>query len=295
MERFKLDALNAATSVEFVTALANIFEYSPWIADAAAAGRPYATLAELRDAMMAVIEKASSEDRMKLIRSHPDLANKTQRAAGLTADSTSEQDGAGLDRLSSNEFILFEQSNNAYKAKFGFPFILCVKRHTKDSILDAFRRRLKNSAAEEEQAAVAEIGRIATLRLAQQVVSRDELPVFGHLSTHVLDSHAGKPAAGVEVQLVELSRHGESRTIVKTVTDQDGRTGRSLVHGRPVPMGTYELRFKTAAYYTKLGVALSDPPFLDTIPIQFSIAEPEARYHVPLLMTPWSYSTYRGS
>src|ERR1700737_2819297 len=99
MERFKLDALNAAPPADFVAALANIFEYSPWIAEAAAAGRPYPTLADLRAAMLAVIDKAPGDQRLKLIRAHPDLANKTQRAEGLTAESTSEQDGAGLSRL----------------------------------------------------------------------------------------------------------------------------------------------------------------------------------------------------
>jgi len=294
-EKLTLDALNAAPRGDFVSALANIFEHSPWIVEAASRARPFSSLSDLRDAMIRVINEASPDQRLRLIGAHPDLANRTQRTTGLTADSISEQDGAGLDRLSDAEFALFEQSNNAYKKKFKFPFILCVRRHTKDSILDAFERRLKNPPEQEENEAIREIGRIAGLRLAELVDCKRPLPVYGRLSTHVLDIHAGQPAAGIELELIELSRHGASRLIAKAVTNQEGRTDRALVDGRPVPIGTYELRFYPGAYYAGRGVALSDPPFLDVISVQFGVSEPEAHLHVPILMTPWSYTTYRGS
>ena len=103
-----LDTLNLVNTADFVAALGEIFEYSPWVAEAAAARRPFRNLAALRDAMIASIESAPGEQRLKLIRSHPDLANKAQRAQGLTAHSTREQDGAGLDRLSETEFAIFE-------------------------------------------------------------------------------------------------------------------------------------------------------------------------------------------
>jgi 2-oxo-4-hydroxy-4-carboxy-5-ureidoimidazoline decarboxylase len=289
------EALNAATSDDFVAALGDVFEYSPWVAAATAARRPFANLAALRDAMIEVIEQAPPEQRTALIRSHPDLANKTQRAAGLTVHSTSEQDSAGLDRLSDAEFTLFEQLNNAYKAKFKFPFILCVRRHTKDSILNAFTRRLNHDLAQEEKEALAEIKRIATLRLASLVETSDPLPVHGSLSTHVLDTHLGLPAEGLEFALIELSRHGEDRILLEATTNADGRTDAALVEGRPVPIGTYELRFNASAYFAGRRVALSDPPFLDVIPLRFSVSEPEQHLHVPLLLTPWSYTTYRGS
>ena len=90
-----------------------------------------------------------SELRLALIKAHPDLANKTQRAAGLTAESNAEQNSVGLDRLSDAEYEAFERVNNAYRAKFGFPYIVCVRRHTKDSILRDFERRLPNDATTE--------------------------------------------------------------------------------------------------------------------------------------------------
>ena len=290
-----LDILDRANTADFVAALGEIFEYSPWVAEAAAARRPFRNLAALRDAMIASIESAPGEQRLKLIRSHPDLANKAQRAQGLTAHSTREQDGAGLDRLSETEFAIFEKLNNAYKAKFGFPFMICVRRHTKDSILDAFARRLNNDPAQEEKEALTEIARIASLRLAGMIASEEPLAVHGALSVHVLDTHRGLPADGMRFSLVELSRHGEERLIADLVTNADGRTSPEPIDGRPVPIGTYELRFQVAAYFTGRGVPLSDPPFLDIIPLRFSVSEPEQHLHVPLLVTPWSYSTYRGS
>jgi 2-oxo-4-hydroxy-4-carboxy-5-ureidoimidazoline decarboxylase len=230
-----------------------------------------------------------------LINAHPDLANRMQRAAGLTAESTAEQDGAGLDRLSDAEFMLFEQSNAAYKQKFGFPFVLCVRRHTRDSIFDAFARRLQNPPQQEAREAIREIGRIATLRLAELVEGDSSLAVNGRLSTHVLDTHGGRPAIGVELELIELSRHGADRLIAKAVTNTDGRTDRALIEGRPVPIGAYELRFHIGAYFARHGVESSDPAFLDVVPVRFGVSEPERHLHVPLLVTPWSYTTYRGS
>ena len=95
--------------------------------------------------------------------------------------------------------------------------------------------------------------------------------------------------------LVELANLGESRVIARTLTNADGRTDQPLIGGRPLPIGRYELRFSVAKYYAKRNVQLPDPPFLDEIPLRFAISEPEGHYHVPLLVTPWSYSTYRGS
>jgi 2-oxo-4-hydroxy-4-carboxy-5-ureidoimidazoline decarboxylase len=242
-----------------------------------------------------VVDHAPEELLIALIRAHPDLANKTQRAAGLTAESNAEQNSAGLDRLSDAEFVAFERVNNAYRAKFGFPYVLCVRRHTRDSILRDFERRLPNDAKAEVQTSIGEICRIASLRLDQLVASEDKLPVHGRLSTHVLDTHSGRPAAGISIELAELSDLGQSRVVARAVTNSDGRTDQPLIGGRPVPIGRYELTFHVGAYFAGRGVPLSDPPFLDRIPLQFAVSDPEGHLHVPLLVTPWSYATYRGS
>jgi len=257
--------------------------------------RPFAGVKQLFDAMKAAVDRAPSELRLGLIKAHPDLASKTQRAAGLTAESSAEQNSAGLDRLSDAEYVAFERINNAYRAKFGFPYIVCVRRHTKDSILRDFERRLPNDAKTEIQTSIEEICRIAALRVDQLVVSEDRLQVHGRLSTHVLDTHSGGPAAGIAVELVELSGLGASRVVTRAVTNADGRTDRPLIGGRPVPIGRYELTFSVGDYFAARQVAMSDPPFLDRIPLCFAVSEPEGHLHVPLLVTPWSYATYRGS
>ena len=290
-----LSELNTCSKDEFVSALANIFEHSPWIAEWAAAARPFTGVKALLAAMTDAVDRATADQQMTLIKAHPDLANKTQRAAGLTVESTAEQNSLGLDRLSDAEFEAFERVNNAYRAKFGFPYIVCVRRHTKDSVLRDFERRLPNDVATETQTSIAEICRIAALRLDQMVACDDRLPVHGRLSTHVLDTHSGKPAAGIAVVLTELSDMGEARVIARAVTNSDGRTDQPLIGGRPVPIGRYELMFSVGNYFAGRGVPMSDPPFLDLIPLRFSVSEPEGHLHVPLLVTPWSYATYRGS
>jgi 2-oxo-4-hydroxy-4-carboxy-5-ureidoimidazoline decarboxylase len=295
MSSILLSVLNVCSRDEFVVALGNVFEYSPWIAEQAAIARPFAGVQQLFDAMKTVVDQTAPDLRLALIRGHPDLANKTQRAAGLTAESSAEQNGAGLDRLSDAEFKAFEKVNSAYRTKFGFPYIVCARRHTKDSILRDFERRLPNDTAAEVQNSINEIYRIAALRVAELVMSDDRLEVYGRLSTHVLDTHSGRPAEGVAIELVELSDLGTSRVVTSTITNADGRTDQPLIYHRPVPIGRYELTFSVGDYFARRQTATSDPPFLDQIPLRFSVSEPESHLHVPLLVTPWSYTTYRGS
>ncbi|MDP2409776.1 MAG: 2-oxo-4-hydroxy-4-carboxy-5-ureidoimidazoline decarboxylase [Pseudolabrys sp.] len=295
MTSYTLAALNALSDADFTAALADIYEHSPWVAQAVSAKRPFATLADLHAAMTEAVRAASKDRQQALVKAHPDLAGKAARAGALTADSTNEQASVGLDRLTDAEYARFHELNDAYQAKFGIPFIVCVRRHSKDSILRQFERRIAHGAADEFDTALGEIFRIAALRLDGRVTAPDKLPVTGRLSTHVLDNHAGKPAEGIAIELRELSAAAADRVLLRAVTNTDGRTDAPLIGGRPLPIGRYELRFSVAAYYSARGVPLADPPFLDVVPIRFSIAEPEGHYHVPLAMTPWSYSTYRGS
>ncbi len=117
---------------------------------------------------------------------------------------------------------------------------------------------------------------------------------MGHLSTHVLDTVNGRPGAGIAVMLDRLKADGSRERLVEAVTNSDGRTDAALLSGTLTP-GSYELTFAIGAYFRGLGTALPEPAFLDLVPVRFGIAEPEGRYHVPLLASPWSYSTYRGS
>ena len=97
------------------------------------------------------------------------------------------------------------------------------------------------------------------------------------------------------IELAQLCADGERQAIARATTNQDGRTYKPLVGGRPLPIAGYELRFHVGDYFARRGATQGDPRFLDVVPAQFAIGEPEGHYHVPLLVTPWSYSTYRGS
>lgn len=118
---------------------------------------------------------------------------------------------------------------------------------------------------------------------------------MGRLSTHVLDTANGRPAAGMKLELFRLETDG-ARTLLKSeVTNGDGRTAAPLLIDAAFQTGTYELVFDVAAYFRAHGTPTATPPFLSTVPIRFTIAEANGHYHVPLLVSPWSYSTYRGS
>ncbi len=118
----------------------------------------------------------------------------------------------------------------------------------------------------------------------------------GHLTTHVLDTMRGLPAAQVAIQLWRLDTSGEGRRLLKSLrTNSDGRTEVPLLEGEELAVGTYELIFEIGDYFNRQDVAIPQPPFLDKVPVCFGIADPSARYHVPLLVSPWAYSTYRGS
>lgn len=119
---------------------------------------------------------------------------------------------------------------------------------------------------------------------------------MGRLSTHVLDVVAGGPARGVAVELRRLAPSGGAETVSQAVTNADGRTDAPLLSGADLRVGAYELLFHVGDYFRTRGTpGLPDPPFLDRVPIRFGIADPGGHYHVPLLVSPWSYSTYRGS
>ena len=288
-----LDHLNACDSTVFVAALGDVFEHAPWVAEAIVAKRPFATVAAVHDAMMTAVRTTPTDQQQTFIRAHPELGLKVQRA-DLTADSKAEQGSLGLDRLSDTEFQRFHALNAAYRQRFGFPFIICVRRHTRDSILANFERRQSRTPDAERAAALDEIALITRLRLVAKVDGPGAPKTAGRLSTHVLDTQIGKPATGVKIELTEIGASARG-LLASAITNTDGRTDQPLIGGMPLRVGTYELTFHIGDYFRARGVSLAEPAFLDVIPLRFSIAEPEGHYHVPLLVTPWTYSTYRGS
>lgn len=155
---------NTMSQEQFLASYGHVFEHSPWVVERAALRRP---CADLHAAMMQVLDEATTQERLSLIRAHPELAGKAAIAGELTSDSAAEQSSAGLDRLSPGEYDLFHQRNRAYHDKFGFPFVICVKLTDKAGILAAMQSRLDNGPEAEIAAAIAEIGKIARLRLEE--------------------------------------------------------------------------------------------------------------------------------
>ena len=160
-----LAQLNAADRSAFTAALGHLFEHSPWIAAETWGGRPFARAEELHAALCATMRVASHEKQLALIRAHPDLAGRLAQQKKLTAESNREQASAGLDQLTDPELAEFTRLNDAYQARFGFPFIICARLNAKSAILAAMLARLPNSPAAEHAAALAEIEKIAWLRL----------------------------------------------------------------------------------------------------------------------------------
>ena len=181
-----IDQINAAPPAEFVALLDGTYEHSPWIAERAAPGRPFATLAQLRQALIAVVRGASLDEQLGLIRAHPELAGKAMVSKTLTAESTNEQGKAGLTDCTPEEFARLQQLNADYNARFGFPFILAVRgprglglgRH---EIIATFARRLGNPVDFEREECLRNIHRIAEIRL------NDKFGVSPELGNRVWD------------------------------------------------------------------------------------------------------------
>jgi 2-oxo-4-hydroxy-4-carboxy-5-ureidoimidazoline decarboxylase len=161
----RLAAVNALDREAFVALLGGIFEHSPWVAAAAWEVRPFASTDSLHAAMVAAVDRAGEARQLELLRAHPELAGKAAIRGELTDDSAQEQASAGLDRCSPEEFARLQALNATYNAKFGFPFIVAVKGLDRAGVLQQFAARLEHDPAAEFREALAQVAKIARLRL----------------------------------------------------------------------------------------------------------------------------------
>jgi 2-oxo-4-hydroxy-4-carboxy-5-ureidoimidazoline decarboxylase len=164
-----LTNLNTASLADFVKVCGPLFEHSPWIAERTWPQRPFASVEALHAALVATMYAATVDEQVNLIASHPDLVGRLAKEGRLTRESTSEQSAAGLAQLTNTELATFDRYNAAYREKFGFPFVICARENKKDAILAAMPARLENSRDSEIQTALAEIAKIARLRLIDAV------------------------------------------------------------------------------------------------------------------------------
>lgn len=162
---FSLLQINQLERAEFISTVGPVFEHSPWIAEVAWSKKPFATVEELHRALCGIVRDADWEKQLALIRAHPDLVGRAALAGTLTPASTSEQAGAGLNKLLPEEISLFQSQNAAYREKFGFPFVICARLNKKEAILAGFQQRLKNSREQEVYIALEEIFKIVEFRL----------------------------------------------------------------------------------------------------------------------------------
>jgi 2-oxo-4-hydroxy-4-carboxy-5-ureidoimidazoline decarboxylase len=169
MTKLTMAEANGLSAPEFEARLGHVFEHAPWVVARAVSRRPFADREQLHRALVEVIGSAGEDEKLALLRGHPELAGKAAIAGDLTADSKREQSGAGLDRLTPAEYQRFHALNDAYKTKFGFPFIVAVKGKTKHDILAAFAARLDSTRERELATALAEVGKIGAFRLADIV------------------------------------------------------------------------------------------------------------------------------
>lgn len=264
-----LAALSALGQPAFIAQLGHIFEHSPWVAERAWAARPFPTVDALHAAMMAAVHAAGPDAVLALLRAHPALA-----APGpLTPDSAREQ-GTGLDRLD------LAAANDAYAARFGFPFIVAMRALPDPAAIPALiAARMEHDPATEQDVALQQVAAITRARL------NDLLALPDSLTVHVLDTARGTPAAGLGLT---LSREGE--ILGRFVTNAEGRCPAPLLAGAALSPGIYEIAYDVAAWR-----GTGDPGFYDRITIRFRVDPAPGHLHVPLLLSPYGYTTYRGS
>jgi len=159
-----INKINKLTKSEFIKVFSNIFENSIWISEELYKMKPFDSFDSLSAKIMGIFENATKEKQIEIIKAHPDLANKT-RIGSLTIDSKKEQNSAGLDKCTKEEFDEFRNLNSKYKKKFGFPFIFAVKNKTKLEILSSFRKRISYNTNVEFEEAKTQVKKIAILRL----------------------------------------------------------------------------------------------------------------------------------
>ena len=282
--------VNRMDLAAFLKAFGEVYEFSPWVAEAAYAKRPFATVTALHQALADSFAAASRERQFKFLHDLSDIGDKSAKAETVTDASRGEQKASGINALNATDQALLEALNKAYRQKFDMAFVICVRRNTVAWIFSEYERRMNSSSDSELEVAIREQSYITRLRIAELVTGEGMPKVYGELSAHVLDAMVGKPAQGVAVELYEIWGE-QSHKVAQGVTNADGRA--IVMSGQPLPIGRYELRFAIGDYYRKTGaIASGEKPFLDVVPMRMFISKPEEGYHFPLVATPFSYTIH---
>jgi 2-oxo-4-hydroxy-4-carboxy-5-ureidoimidazoline decarboxylase len=262
--RLSLAQLNAVDGATFAELLAGIVEHAPEIAAEAARHRPFPSVAALHEAFFGGIAALPEAEQIALIARHPELAGREADAGMMTAESVSEQGGLGLDRLSAADAARLRNLNAAYRARFGFPFMICVRRHTLASIFREGEKRLANGRNAEREEALRQIFFVTRLRIVDRVQGPGAPRTGGELVVTVTDGRRPLPKADVEL-------HDERSRVLAREAGEDGRA--VLLTGQPLRIGQYRLVGRS-------------PGSGATGSADLAITQAEADYHVSLSIDP---------
>lgn len=281
-----LEQFNAAPAREVRELLKPCLDVPRWIEEITAA-RPFASLDALLATARGAADPLTSAELEGALSHHPRIGEKASGHSAEASMSRSEQ--AGVDQRDPETVVALTQGNRAYEEKFGRVFLIRAAGRSTEEMLTALQERLGHTPEQEEPIVAEQLREIAVLRLEQRLSPEEhERMSVSHVTTHILDTAAGKPAAGVAVEL--YARDGEAWSQIGTgTTDADGRV-KDLGPER-LESGSYRLQFATGAYFAGIG----QETFFPEVSLTFTVDENEAHYHVPLLLSPFAFSTYRGS
>jgi hydroxyisourate hydrolase len=281
-DSFGLERLNTATAEEAQQVFLACCSSPRWAA-AMVAGRPYAD----DDAVYAAGDEAlaalGEDDIADALKGHARIGDQAEGSAGAW----SRQEQAGMSGADSQLQGAMAQANAAYEAKFGRVYLVSAAGLTADELLTRLQTRLANDAEAERDVVRAEFAKINRLRLQRLLspAAAEGVAPATNLTTHVLDAASGRPAVGVAVRLEDMT----GTVLGAGATNDDGRI-KDIVGG-PVGPGSYRLVFDTAAYHESVGTQ----GFYPEVIISFTVTDQQQHHHVPLLLAPFAYSTYRGS
>lgn len=283
--KLALDDVNRMSLDAFVAAFGDVIEFTPAAARNAYAKRPFPTVIALHEALFDGLRLLPPAEQHAFFKRLSDIG---ENAVPFTAASTSEQAKAGISSLGAPDLARLHELNKAYRAKFDMSYTICVRRNTVQQIFDELERRLHNDKQAELEKAIYEEHLITRLRIGEQVSGPGAPKIHGDVTAHVLNAMVGTPANGVTVALYEIFGD-RSHKLSEAVTNADGRA--DVLKGQPVPIGRYELRFAIGDYF-RSNTTPPVEPFFDVVPVRLFIAKPEDSYHVPMIATPFNYSTH---
>ncbi len=250
---------------------------------------PLDDLASFHRAADVAFDRLTPQEWIEAFSCHPkigDLDSLRMKFAGNRQWSASEQ--AGISAADERTIQAIAEGNQVYLERFGYIFIVCASGKSADEMLALLTDRFQNDVATELTIAAAEQRKITHLRIDK--LFQTETPMRSPITTHILDTTLGRPASGIHVELFSTNQN-ERRKVGEGTTDIDGRIGAGLIASDDFKPGTYKMRFATGVYFDSQGT----DHFYPELTITFKVSVDQSHYHIPLLLSPYGYTTYRGS